>query len=698
MPKVRVHQLAKELNLTNERVIEHLTKRGITVKNHFQALDEATAESVRKAVRREGERAKARRAEKITGKAQVKPEVAVDKRKPAAQAPATAPETEAEAADEAEEEEEAEAEAPDMRTEPLAVEIPEGATVKEFADAIGKEPNDLMRMLIKMGEMLTINQVISSTAIELLADEMALDVTMASTGQEADEEFTEDEALLEPRPPVVTIMGHVDHGKTSLLEAVRETDDEIVSGEAGGITQHIGAYAVSHNDKAITFIDTPGHAAFTAMRARGASVTDIAVLVVAADDGVMPQTVEAIDHAKAANVPLVVAINKVDKPGADSNKIRQGLTEHELVPEEWGGDTIFVDVSAKKKTNIDELLDMILLTAELRELKANPTAPARGVVIEAKLDRGRGAVATALIQRGTLRVGSSVVVGTSFGRIRALVGDHGQRVDEVGPGRPVEMLGLSSVPSAGESFKVVKDEKEARRIAEERALKIRAIAQTRVHVTLDDLFDRIQEGEVQELRLVIKGDVHGSIEALQESLEKLDPPEVKIVVIHKGVGAISETDVMLAAASNAIILGFNVRPEPKAKEMAGRESVDLRTYRVIYQVVEDIKAACLGMLAPTFEEVDSGRVEVRDVFKVPKIGLVAGCYVTDGDVERESLVRLVRDGVVVYEGKVASLRRFKEDTKQVKSGYECGIGLESFSDVKTGDVIEVYKMVEVARE
>ncbi|MDP1808579.1 MAG: translation initiation factor IF-2 [Actinomycetota bacterium] len=682
MAKIRVHQLAKELNMPSEKIIELLVKRGVKVKGTFDALDEATVEHVRKVVRREDEKAKAR-LEMKTAPAAAEKEPA--KRVSRTVRPAAAPKPEIEPT---------EAVAPPQPDLPI-VEIPEGATVKEFAEAAGKNPNELIKTLIKLGEMVTLNQIISPEAIDVLSDELGIQVDIISTGVEVEEEIIEDEALLEHRAPVVTVMGHVDHGKTSLLDAIRKTD--VISGEAGGITQHIGAYQVVHEGKKLTFIDTPGHEAFTAMRARGASVTDIAVLVVAADDGVMPQTVEAIDHSKAANVPIVVAINKIDKPGANPEKIKQELTEYELVSEEWGGDTVFVEVSAKQKTNIDELLNMILLVAEMRELKANPNAPARGVAIEAHLDKGRGPVATVLVQRGTIRVGDAVVMGTAWGRTRGLLDDRGHKVKEAVPGSPVEIIGLSSVPSAGDSFKVLSDDKEARRIAEERAFKKRQVERIRTHVTLDDLFKQIKEGEIQELNLVIKGDTQGSIEALRESLEKLDQSEVKVVIIHKGVGAITETDVMLASASNAIIIGFNVRPDPKAKDMAEKEKVDLRVYRIIYKVIEDIKAASIGMLPPQYEEADIGRIEVRETFKVPKIGLIAGCYVTEGEVSRDSLVRLVRDGTIVYEGKVASLRRFKEEAKNVKSGFECGIGLEGFSDVKEGDVIEVYENVEVAR-
>ena len=584
MPKMRVHQLAKELDMTNEKVIEHLTKKGVPVKSSFEALDEETAEHVRKIVRREAEKAEARSQAK-----NVKPG-------------------------------EKETEAPPVEEE-------------------------------KKGKV--------------------------------------------EAPQVITVMGHVDHGKTLLLDAIRKTD--VIAGEAGGITQHIGAYQVFHNEKRITFIDTPGHEAFTAMRARGASVTDIAVLVVAADDGVMPQTVEAIDHAKAANVPIVVAINKIDKPDANPDKVRQALTEYELVPEAWGGDTAYVEVSAKQKTNIEELLDMLLLVAEIRELKANPDAPASGVTIEANLDKGRGPVATVLVQRGTIRVGQPVVIGTVFGRTRALIDDNGRKIKEAKPGYPVEIIGLSAVPSAGDKFKVVEDEKKARRIAEERALKKRQLAHLKRHVSLDDLFEKYREGAVQELKIVLKGDTQGSIEAIRESLDKIEQTEVKIHVIHKGAGAISESDVMLAEASNAIVIGFNVRPEPKAKEMAEKEEVDLRTYRIIYKLVEDITAACIGMLKPEYKEVDKARVEVRKVFKAPKIGVIAGSYVVEGEITRNDLVRLVRDGTVVYEGKAISLRRFKDDVKSVKEGFECGVALADYTDIKEDDIIESYELIEIPR-
>ncbi|MGB4592296.1 MAG: translation initiation factor IF-2 [Coriobacteriia bacterium] len=578
-----------------------------------------------------------------------------------------------------------------------AIPITEGATVGEFAEALELAPNEIIKRLMMLGELLTVNQPIGRTTMEILADDLG--VTLHITTPEEDAGIVYDDAPedLVGRPPVVTVMGHVDHGKTSLLDAIRSTG--VAATEAGGITQHIGASVVVHNGKQITFIDTPGHEAFTAMRARGAKVTDIAVLVVAADDGVMPQTVEAIHHAKAAGVPIIVAVNKIDKEGANPDQVRQMLTEHEIVPEEWGGTNIFVNVSAKKRINIDELLEMILLQAEVLELKSNPTASAHGVVIEAKLDRGRGPVATVLVERGTLKVGDAVVAGTSHGRVRALIDPLGETVDTAGPADPVEILGISSVPSAGDEFRVVSDDREARQIAEERSLKQRLLEhQKKTHVSLDDLFARIQQGEIKDLNLVVKADVQGSIEALKDALDKMDQSEVHINVIHSGVGAINESDVMLADASDAIVIGFNVRPEPKAKSLAETEKVDLRLYRVIYQAIEEINAARVGLLRPTIEEHETARVEVRELFKVPKIGVIAGCFVQEGEISRDDQVRVVRNGAIIFEGKLHSLKRFKDDAKSVKAGYECGIGIEGFQDIKEGDYIEGFRTVEVARE
>jgi len=576
------------------------------------------------------------------------------------------------------------------------VTVTEGVTVGEFAEALDLPPNEIIKSLMLLGQPLTVNQPMMSDVVEIIAEDLNRQVKVVSPEEEVGWVFEDKEEDLVPRPPVVTVMGHVDHGKTSLLDAIRETG--VAETEAGGITQHIGASVVRHNDKQITFIDTPGHEAFTAMRARGAKVTDVAVLVVAADDGVMPQTVEAIHHAKAAGVPIIVAVNKIDKDGADPNRVRQELTEHEIVPEEWGGSDIFVDVSAKKLLNIDDLLEMILLQADVLELKANPNAHASGVVIEAKLDKGRGPVATVLVQRGTLRCGDPLVAGTSHGRVRALIDPLGNNVDEAAPADPVEILGLGSVPSAGDEFMVFEDERDARNLAEERSLRQRLLDQKKVHVSLDDLFARIQEGVLKDLNLVVKADVQGSIEALKDALDKMDQSEVRINIIHSAVGAITETDVGLADASDAIVIGFNVRPTPKAKAQAEKETVDIRTYRVIYQAIEEINAARVGMLAPEYKEVDQALVEVRETFKVPKMGTIAGCYVQEGEVHRDDQIRIVRDGTIVHEGKIASLRRFKDDVKSVKSGYECGIGIEGFGDVKVGDMIEAYKIIEVARE
>jgi translation initiation factor IF-2 len=542
--------------------------------------------------------------------------------------------------------------------------------------------------------MATINQEIDTDTIELLGSEYGIEVEVKLPRDEEAEDMLleeDDPASLVPRPPVVTIMGHVDHGKTTLLDAIRET--RVTATEAGGITQHIGAYQVEVDGKKITFLDTPGHEAFTTMRARGAQVTDITVLVVAADDGVMPQTVEAINHAKAANVPIIVAVNKIDKPGANPDRVKQELTEYGLVAEDWGGDTIFVHISALKKQGIDELLEMILLVAEMAELKANPNARPRGTIIEAQLDKSRGPAATVLVQNGTLKVGDIIVAGTTYGRVRAMVNDRGRRVKEAPPSMPVEIIGLSDVPSAGDLFVVYDDERKARALAEKRLNKQKAQeigAQTRI--TLDDLYKQIQEGQVKELNVIIKADVHGSVEALVGALTKIDVEGVRVRVIHQGVGAITESDIILATASNAIVIGFNVRPEPNAGKMAESEKVDVRLYRVIYNVIEELESAMKGLLDPEYKEVIIGRAEVRQTFKVSRVGTIAGCYVTEGKIERNRDVRLIRNGVVVYEGKLDTLKRFKDDVREVVSGFECGLTLERFHDIKEGDVIEVFAM------
>ena len=582
------------------------------------------------------------------------------------------------------------------------IKLTPGLTVKELAELIGQRPSDLIRKLMEMGQMLTMNQPVNLDAAVLLAESVGVKVEVSSDKQgealleEDVAEVTEEETLV-PRPPVVTIMGHVDHGKTSLLDAIRET--KVTEQEAGGITQHIGAYVVQTNGKRITFLDTPGHEAFTAMRARGAKVTDIVILVVAADDGVMPQTVEAISHATAANVPIIVAINKIDKPGANADRVKHALAEHSLIPEAWGGQTIFVEVSAKQKLGLDTLLEMILLQAEVLELKSNPSRMAKGAVIEARLERGRGPVATVLVQSGTLRIGDAFVVGTFSGRVRALITDTGAKVIEAGPSVPVEVNGLPGVPAAGDQFVVVADERVAREVAEDRLQKQRTseLAAGSGRVTLDDLYARIKEGDVKELSLVIKSDVQGSAEALSDAVQKLSTAAVKLRVIHSGVGGITETDVLLASASRAIIIGFNIRPEPKAAALAEREGVDIRLYTIIYDAIADIRAAMEGLLEPTLKERVLGRAEVRQVFTIPKAGTIAGSYVLDGTISRASQgVRVIRDHVVVYEGKLGSLRRFKDDVREVQQGYECGIGVENFSDLKPSDILEVYTVDKVA--
>jgi len=586
---------------------------------------------------------------------------------------------------------------------PLAkvIKIPEMITVKEFSEKLGTSPSEIIKKLMKMGIMATVNQNLNPELVKQVAAKMGFDVEMAPVEEVVAE--VEDPTQLRSRPPVVTVMGHVDHGKTSLLDAIRHTD--VIAEELGGITQHIGAYEVELPPGAsekfpggrVVFLDTPGHEAFTSMRARGARVTDVVVLVVAADDGVMPQTVEAINHAKDANVPILVAINKIDKLDADPNRVKQQLSEYGLIPEEWGGQTIFVEVSAKNRLGIEDLLEMLLLQAEIMELKANPFKPARGVVVEAKIDRGRGPVATVLVQQGTLRIGDVFVVGSRYGRVRALISDKGQKVQEVGPATPVEILGLSGVPGPGDAFGAVADERKARQVALIRQQQQRDdVFAAQRRLTLEDLHDRIRAGEVKELRLVLKGDVQGSIEPLRESLERLSSPEIKLRVIHSGVGGVSESDVMLASASNAIILGFNVRPDPKAQRLSEQAAVEMRLYTVIYDAVAEIRKAMEGMLEPHYVERGMGRAEVRATFSVPKLGTIAGCYVSDGKILRDSAMRLIRDSRVIHEGKTASLRRFKEDVREVQSGYECGIGLLNFSDIKVGDIIEVFELVPVA--
>ena len=581
-----------------------------------------------------------------------------------------------------------------------SVSLPERMTIKELADKMKVQASEIIKKLFMKGQMVTVNQEIDYDS----AEEIALEFNCIAEPEEKvdviaellkeDEEREED---LVPRPPVVCVMGHVDHGKTSLLDAIRNT--HVTDREAGGITQHIGAYVVSINGQKITFLDTPGHEAFTAMRLRGAKSTDIAILVVAADDGVMPQTVEAINHAKAAGIEIVVAINKIDKPNANIDRVKQELSEYELIPEDWGGSTIFVPVSAHTHEGIDQLLEMLLLTAEVSELKANPKRKARGVIIEAQLDKGRGAVATVLVQKGTLTVGEPIACGSAYGKVRAMIDDKGRRVKEAGPSMPVEILGLSSVPDAGETFVACDSEKDARNFAETYISegKAKLLEETRSRMSLDDLFSQIQSGDVKELDIIVKADVQGSVEAVKQSLVKLSNDEVVVKIIHGGVGAINESDVTLASASNAIIIGFNVRPDPTAKVTAENEGVDIRLYKVIYNAIEDVEAAMKGMLDPVYEEKVIGHAEVRQIFKASGVGNIAGSYVLDGNFERGCKVRITREGTQIFEGNLASLKRFKDDVKEVKAGYECGLVFEGFNDIAELDQVEAYKMVEVAR-
>ena len=581
------------------------------------------------------------------------------------------------------------------------VEIPETITVGEFASKIGKTGAEIVKMLMMLGVMATMNQSIDFDTAELIGSDYGITVNKEVVLTKEDllmqemPEADKPEDLVE-RPPVVVVMGHVDHGKTSLLDAIRHTN--VTTSEAGGITQHIGAYSVRLNDRDITFLDTPGHEAFTTMRARGAQVTDIAILVVAADDGIMPQTVEAINHAKAAGVQIIVAINKIDKEGANPERVKQALVEYDLVPEEWGGDTVCVEVSAKQKINIDGLLEMVLLVADMEELKANPNRTAEGTVIEARIDKSRGPIATILVQNGTLNVGDFVIAGTSVGRIRAMVNDKGRRVKQALPSTPVEILGLNEAPSGGDRFMVVSNEKLARDVAEQRKQEIQENKFNQVvKVSLDNLFSQIDEGNMKELSVIIKADVQGSVEAVKQSIEKLSNDEVRVKAIHGGVGAINESDVMLADASNAIIIGFNVRPDAGALSAAEQHDVDIRLYRVIYQAIEEMEAAMKGMLDPEFKETMLGYAEVRQTFKVSGVGTIAGCYVTQGKIQRSAEIRLVRDGIVIHEGKIDSLRRFKDDVKEVAENFECGIGIENFNDIKEGDTIECFIMEEVER-
>ena len=588
-------------------------------------------------------------------------------------------------------------EAPLVRREPIEITITEGVTVKEMAEKLEVRAKDVIKVLLDRGMLVTINQSLDSGLAVEVAQKFNATAKVISFEEQAAGEVVQQETGGEkvPRAPVITVMGHVDHGKTSLLDAIRETDT--LAGEAGGITQHIGASQVNVDGRRIVFIDTPGHAAFTRMRARGAKVTDVVVLVVAADDGVMPQTLEAIDHARAAKVPILVAVNKIDKPDAMPERVKKQLADRGLMPEDWGGETVMVEVSAKEKTNLKQFLEMVLLVSDLQELRATPTLPARGVVLEARLDRGRGPVATVLVQDGTLRSGDPFIVGSVFGKVRAMFDDHGHPIKEAAPATPVEVLGLNALPEAGDQFQVVADEVKAKQVASFREQKMREAAlAASARMTLDHLHEQLEAGTVKELPLILKADVHGSVEALCEQLERLSSEQVRIKIVHSGVGGISETDVLLASASNAVVIGFNVRPERKATAMAQQESVDIRLHNVIYEILDEIRLAAVGLLEPTIKETILGRVEVRETFRIPRVGMVAGCYVLEGKIMRDADVRVLRDNVVIYQSKVSSLRRFKDDAKEVQAGYECGATVSNFSDVKVGDILEVFAIEKVA--
>ncbi len=587
----------------------------------------------------------------------------------------------------------------EKKAEPKKVMVPDEISVGEFAERLGQSPTEVIKRLMQLGVMASVSQSIDFDTAALIGEDMNAIIEKEIIVTDEDILFgddTDDEASLVPRDPVVVVMGHVDHGKTSLLDAIRSAN--VTASEAGGITQHIGAYSVTLGDRRLTFLDTPGHEAFTAMRARGAQVTDVAIIVVAADDGIMPQTIEALDHAKAAGVSIIIAINKIDRENANPDRVMQELTEYGLIPEDWGGDTICVPISAKQHQNIDTLLEMVLLVADMKELRANPDRLARGTVIEARLDKGRGPVATVLVQNGTLHTGDTIVSGTSIGRVRVMLDDKGNRLKEAGPSTPVEITGMSEVCEGGDMFYAVTDEKMAKNVVEARKQKAQdEHRQSTNIVSLEDLFSQIQEGNVQDLNIIVKADVRGSVEAVTQSLEKISNEEVRVRVIHGAVGAVTESDVMLATASNAIIVGFNVRPDSGARSAAAMHKVDMRMYRVIYQAIEEIEAAMKGMLAPEFKEVTIGHAEIRQTFKVSGVGTIAGCYVQDGKIQRGCMVRIVRDGIVIHEGDLATLRRFKDDVKEVASGYECGMSFEKFNDIKEGDVVECSIMEEVAR-
>ncbi|QFT88909.1 Translation initiation factor IF-2 [Bacillus sp. THAF10] len=713
MTKLRVYEYAKQKNVSSKDVITKLKEMNIEVSNHMATLDDDTIKKLNGSDKKEAPKKATEKNQSAKKQQNHQPNAGQGKpkNKPSSGKKADFSNNHNNSNNQNKGkkrpnnkqnrgQQQAPVQPAKKKETPSKITFTGSLTVGELANILNKEPSEIIKKLLMLGVMATINQDLDKDSIELIAGEYNVEVEEEIVFEVTDFEGYESddkEEVLEERPPVVTIMGHVDHGKTTLLDSIRNT--KVTAGEAGGITQHIGAYQVQvEQGKKITFLDTPGHAAFTTMRSRGAQVTDITILVVAADDGVMPQTVEAINHAKAAEVPIIVAVNKMDKEGANPDRVMQELTEHGLVSEAWGGDTIFVPLSALSGEGIDTLLEMILLVSEVEEYKANSKRAAAGTVIEAQLDKGRGSVATLLVQKGTLRVGDPIVVGNTFGRVRAMVNDLGRRVKEAGPSTPVEITGLNDVPQAGDNFMVFADEKTARNVGEARAQKqLQEQRSEKTRVTLDDLFEQIKQGDIKEINLIVKADVQGSVEAMAASLQKIDVEGAKVKIIHTGVGAITESDVILASASNAIIIGFNVRPDAGAKRTADVENVDIRLHRIIYKAIEEIEAAMKGMLDPEFEEKVIGQLEVRQTFKVSKVGTIAGAYVTDGKVTRDSSIRLIRDGIVIFEGELDTLKRFKDDVKEVATNYECGVTIKNFNDIKEGDVIEAYVMQEIAR-
>ncbi|RAI82800.1 translation initiation factor IF-2 [Macrococcoides goetzii] len=728
MIKKRIYEYAKEVKLKSKDIIDELKKMNIEVTSHMQVIEDKEITALDKIFKKDQVKTEQKTENKPAEKAEPKKEQPKQETKPAAKPadkpankpaqkprhnnnhrpgsnnkPGTGgPNRNKKGKGKGNPKPAPVIQEPVVKETPSKITYEEGITVGELAEKLNKDASEIVKNLFMVGIMANINQSLNQDAIELICDEYGVEAELEVVVDATDlETYFEDvdanpEDIIE-RPSVVTIMGHVDHGKTTLLDSIRNT--RVTAGEAGGITQHIGAYQIENEGKKITFLDTPGHAAFTTMRARGAQVTDITILVVAADDGVMPQTVEAINHAKAAEVPIIVAVNKIDKPTANPDRVMQELGEHGLYPEDWGGDTIFVQLSAIKGDGIDELLEMILLVSEVAELKANPKRTAIGTVIEAELDKSRGPAASLLVQDGTLEIGDSIVVGNTFGRVRAMVNDLGKRIKSAGPSTPVEITGLQDVPLAGDRFVVFKDEKRARRIGEARQQQnILAQRQESQKVSLDNLFEQIKQGEMKDLNVIIKGDVQGSVEALAASLMKIDVEGVNVRIIHTAVGAINESDVTLASASNGIIIGFNVRPDVNAKRAAEAEGVDMRLHRIIYKVIEEIEQAMIGMLDPEYEEKVIGQAEVRQTINISKVGTVAGSYVTEGKITRDSQVRIIRDGIVVYEGQVDALKRFKDDVREVAQGYECGITIENFNDVKEGDIFEAFIMEEIKRK